>query len=358
MNKNLIHYQKSPNQVCLISDNWAPAHPLVLEAMTEANHDAAGSYGADPWTDEAHQLIQQAFKANCKIFMVPTGTGANVLALKLSCRRFESIICTDIAHIHYQESGAAESIVGAKLLTVAHQNGKMIPEALVKRLTSERAFAKHSTSPRVVSITQPTEFGTIYSISELEALSKLCKEEGLLLHIDGSRIYNAAVKLNIDLYEMISSIKVDILSLGGTKNGLLGAEALLIFNSSLYEGSDHMHKQSLQLLSKMRYLSCQYLPFFKQDLWKKLALHANQKAKEIEAIINKIPQLALSYPVETNQIFFTVPSKYAPLIQEKISCFLWDQEINQLRFIASWNTSDQDVKNVALAMADIFNSPA
>ncbi len=343
-------------KVCLASDNWTPVHPLVIQAVIEANVGYAPSYGSDPWTEEAGKLIQSAFKSNCKVFMVPTGTGANIIGLKLSCHRHESVICTDIAHIHYQESGAAESIIGCKLLTVPHQEGKITPDTIVKKLISERAFGKHSTSPRVLSITQPTEVGTVYSLKELEALSNLSKKENLLLHIDGSRLYNAAVSLNISLNEMIHAIRVDILSLGGTKNGLMGAEALLIFNPDLYEGSDHLHKQTLQLLSKMRYLSAQYIPLFKNNLWHTLATNANQRALEIAQVIKSIPQLSLSYPVESNQIFFTAPASWIPLIQKKLSCYLWNSEKNEVRFITSWNTSEQDVIDVKLAFSELAHN--
>lgn len=340
-------------KVCLASDNWAPAHPLVLKAVIEANEGCAPSYGSDQWTTEAQTLIQEIFRSKCKAFIIPTGTGANVFAFKLSCRPYESIICTDIAHVHYQESGATESIVGCKLLTVPHRAGKLTPEFVLKKLKSERAFGKHSTSPRVISITQPTEVGTVYSIEELQSLSRLCKEENLLLHMDGSRIYNAAISLNISLHELVKVAGLDLLSLGGTKNGLMGAESLVIFNPALLEGSDHLQKQTLQLMSKMRYLSTQYIPFFKNDLWHTLATHANQKAKEIASIIKDTPHLSLTYPVETNQIFFTAPTSWIPLIQERIFCHPWDQEKNEIRFIASWNTSDQDVQNVKSAFAEI-----
>lgn len=333
-------------KVSLASDNWAPAHPMAVQALVDANAGYAPSYGSDPWTEKAQKLIQGVFKRACKVFFVPTGTGANVFAFKLACRPYESIICTDIAHVHYQESGATESIAGCKLLTVSHQGGKLTPEAVLKKLKSERAFGKHSTSPRVLSITQPTEVGTLYSLEELKALSRLCKEENLLFHMDGSRLYNAAVGLKAGLHQIAENL--DLLSLGGTKNGLVGAESLVIFNPALYEGSDHLQKQTLQLLSKMRYLSAQYIPFFTNDLWHTLATHANQKAQEIASIIRATPHLSLTYPVETNQIFFTTPVSWIPLIQENIACYLWDQDKNEIRCIASWSTTDQDVENIKL----------
>lgn len=337
----------SQKKIFLASDNWAPVHPLIMESITEANKSYAPAYGTDSWTAEAQKLIQEVFRqSHCKVFIVPSGTGSNIFGLKLACRRFESIICTDIAHIQYQESGAAESIIGCKHLTIPHLEGKVTPSAVLKKIKSEKAFGKHSTVPKVLSITQPTEIGTVYSIDELLALSKLCQEENLFMHIDGSRFYQAAVALETPLHEIVEAAKPDVLSLGGTKNGLMGVEALLIFNPDLYEGSDHLHKQTLQLLSKMRYFSAQYLPFFKEKLWHSMAKHANEKAVEIADIIKETPHLSLSYPVETNQIFFTAPPAWIPLIQESVFCLLWDQEKNEIRFIASWCTSEDDIKDL------------
>lgn len=343
----------SEKKISLASDNWASAHPLVLKAIVEANEGYAPSYGSDVWTQEAATLIQKAFKSKGKVFVVPTGTGANIFALKLCCKAYESVICTDIAHIQYQESGSAEALIGCKLLTVPNKEGKITPDEIVKKLKKEKAFGKHSTSPRVLSITQPTEIGTVYTITELKALAKLCKEQNLFLHMDGSRLYNAAVSLNASLHEITEAAHVDVLSLGGTKNGLMGAEALLIFNPNLQEGSDHLQKQMLQLLSKMRYLSAQYIPFFKDDLWHTLATQANQKAQEIAFIIKSTPGLSLSYPVETNQVFFTAPAVWIPLIQEKIFCYSWDAEKNEVRFIASWNTSEQDIKELRSILSEV-----
>jgi threonine aldolase len=248
--------------------------------------------------------------------------------------------------MHYQESGAAESIAGCKLITVLHKNGKAVPEEIVRKLLKERAFGKHSTCPRILSIAQPTEVGTVYTIDELKTLSILCREQNLLLHMDGSRIYNAAVFLDSALDQITSAASVDLLSIGGTKNGLMFAEALLVMNSSLLAGCEHLQKQALQLVSKMRYLSAQYIPFFKNGLWHQLASHANQKAGEIADLIRDTPGLSLSYPVETNQIFFTAPAAWVPLIQEKILCYPWDAEKNEIRWIASWNTSEKEVASV------------
>lgn len=333
-------------KICLASDNFTSVHPTVMEAILKANQGHALPYGSDEWTVQAEKLIQHTFKAKPKVLIIPTGTGTNVLALKIACRRHESVICTDIAHINYQECGAIESIVGCKLLSVPHQEGKITPEGIMRKLQSERAFGKHSTSPRVLSITQPTEIGTIYTLKELKLLAKLCKEENLLFHMDGSRLYNAAVALKVSLDEIAQSAFLDLLSLGGTKNGLLCVESLLIFNPSLQESADHLHKQNLGVVSKMRYLSAQYIPFFKKELWHILATQANQKAQEIASFIKMTPHFSLSYPVETNQIFFTAPISWIPIIQEKILCYLWNKEKNEMRFITSWNTTKKDVEAV------------
>ncbi len=336
----------SQEKIWLASDNFAAAHPLIMEAIFDANRGHALPYGSDAWTLEAEQLIQEAFASPCKVLVVPTGTGANVLALKITCQKHESVICTNIAHIHHQESGAAESVVGCKLLLIPHKQGKATPEEVLKKLRAERAFGKHSTSPRVLSITQPTEVGTVYTLEELRELAKLCKEENLLLHMDGSRLYNAIVHLNTSFSEMIQACPLDVLSLGGTKNGLICAESLVIFSPHLQGGSDYLHKQSLQLVSKMRYLSAQYLPFFKEELWRTFATHANQKAQEIASLIEATPQLSLSYPVQTNQLFLTGPSSLISAIQEKIFCYPWNWEKSEIRLITSWNTTEEDIEGV------------
>lgn len=340
-------------KICLASDNWTSAHPLILKAIGEANEGYAPAYGTDAWTEEVQNLMHQVFQSTFKVLILPTGTGSNVLSLRICSRPHESVLCSDVAHIEQQESGAAQAVVGCKLITVPSHNGKITPDAIRKKLHREKAFGKHSTFPRTLSITQSTETGTVYTLDELRAIAKLCKEENLFLHVDGSRLYNAAVHLQTSLAEIINAANPDILSLGGTKNGLMGAEALLIFNPQLQEGSEYLQKQTLQLMSKMRYLSVQYLPFLKTDLWRTLALHANQKAAEIAAIVAGAPGFAISYPVETNQIFFTMPpDKIAPL-QEQIFCYPWNVEKHEFRFVTSWNTSDEDVAMVRQIFKEI-----
>lgn len=341
------------NKICLASENYTPVHPLIMEGIIAANNGPAPAYGGDRFTEEAEKLVHTLFESKPKVLFVPTGTGANVLVLKLACRAHESVICSDIAHLYYQESGAPEAVVGCKLLPVSHRGGKLFPEDILRKLKNERAFGKHTTSPRVLSITQPTELGTVYSQAELNALHKLCKEEGLLFHIDGSRIYNAIVSMKTTFPKMFNSIGVDLLSLGGTKNGLMCAEALLIFNPALEVGADHLQKQTLQLLSKMRYMTAQFIPFLKTELWQKLAQHANQKAQEIVQLIEKVPQLKISYPVETNQIFITAKPEILEHLHKTLQILSWDEERHEVRMIASWNTTDADIEGVRKTLAEI-----
>ncbi|MBS0586090.1 MAG: aminotransferase class I/II-fold pyridoxal phosphate-dependent enzyme [Verrucomicrobia bacterium] len=333
----------SYKKINLAGDNWSPAHPAVLQAVIEANQGDAAAYGGDPWTREAEKLLQKTFRAHCKVFFVPNGTGANVLALRLACQSYESVLCSDMAHIECKEAGAAEGIANKKLLTVPHKDGKITPDAIRKRLRQEQGSGRHGTLPRLLSITQPTEIGTVYSLEELRALADLLEEENLLLHMDGSRLYNAAARLNASLADMVEASCVDILSLGGTKNGLMNVESVLIFNPSLEAGSDYTHKQTLQLVSKMRYLSAQYIPLLTNDLWRPLAEQANESAQRIASFLKDSPDFRLAYPVETNQIFFTAPPALIPYLQEEISCYLWEPENHLVRFVTSWDTSFEDV---------------
>jgi threonine aldolase len=333
------------------SDNYTPVHPLIIEAISLANQGLSPPYGGDPWTEEATTLIQETFGRPCKVLLLPTGTGSNVLALKLACKSHASVLCSDIAHICYQESGAAEAIVGCKLIKVPSVGGKMTLADVRKTLARECAFGKHSTKPGILSITQPTEYGSLYSLKELAELSKLCREEKLILHMDGSRIYNAAAAMDVSLAEIAAG--VDILSIGGTKTGLMYAEALVIFNPELQEGADHLQKQTLQLLSKMRFIAAQYIPFFRDHLWHTLANHANEKAQEVAAMIQEVPGLHLSYPVETNQLFITLPEKWIPLFEQKILCYLWDQEKHEIRLVTSWNTSEKEIEQMQAFLASL-----
>ncbi len=331
-------------KICLASDNYTGAHPDVLQAVLEANQGTAQSYGEDLWTKKAEELIQEVLERKGKVHIVPSGTGANVFALKLACQGPASVICSDISHINTNETGAAEAVVGCKLLLVPHENGKISPDKILKRMKAETMFGKHSTFPAILSITQSTEVGTVYSLKEIKTLSKFCKEHNLLFHMDGSRLYNAAASLDASLYELTQDL--DLLSLGGTKNGMIQAEALVIFHPELQKNSEYVQKQILLLISKARFQSAQFIPYFEKKLWKSLAEHANKQAKKIAAVVEKSKPLRLSYPVETNQIFFTAPADVISKIQDRIACYVWNEEKGEIRFVTSWLTTDEEVRVV------------
>jgi threonine aldolase len=310
-------------------------------ALQEANQGYASSYGNDHFTQKAKSLIQKEVGRECQVLIVPTGTGANILSLKLALRCHESAVVTEMAHVQTNETGAAEAVVGCKLLTVSSILGKVTPDNVLKRIRSERLNGPHATSPKLLSITQPTEVGTVYTLEEIKALANLCREENLYLHMDGSRLYNAAVSLGVSLSTLTQY--VDILSLGGTKNGLVGAEALVIFNPAFLGPEEYFRKQTLQLTSKMRYLSVQFFPFFEKGLWKQLATNSNKKALEIASILESCPGYRLNYPVDSNQIFFSPPKDKTEMILEHVYCYLWNEEKNEIRFVTSWNTTEEDV---------------
>lgn len=335
---------KGIGEVCLASDNYTAAHPSIMEALLEVNQGAARAYGEDIWTEKAEKLIQKALDRKAKIHIVASGTGSNVFALKLACQGVDAVVCSDIAHINTNETGAVEAVVGCKLLTVPHVNGKISPEEILKKIKTETINGKHSTFPRILSITQSTEVGTVYTLKEIKALAKFCKENDLLFHMDGSRLYNAAVSLGASLQELTCDL--DLLSIGGTKNGLMQAEALVIFNPALQKNSEYVQKQILLLVSKARFQSAQFIPYFENQLWKPLAEHANRQAKKIAACLERSKKIRLSYPVETNQIFFTAPSNVIAKIQEKITCYLWNEDKGEIRLVTSWCTTDEDVKTV------------
>ena len=243
------------------------------------------------------------------------------------------------------EVGAPIAATGCKLITVKNQDGKLVPSELEKVIVQEREWGRHNNSPKVVSITQPTEYGTVYSLSELEAIHDVCKSNDLLLHMDGARIYNAAVALNTTL-DMLTK-HVDILSLGGTKNGLMFGEAVVIFNPTLKEGAPHLQKQLLQLDSKMRYLSAQFIPLFKQGLWKKYATQANKQCAYLAQSLEKLSGYTFAYPVQTNQIFTTIPKNVVHELQTSYS-FTYpysfcDQQVDMARLVTSFDTTTSEI---------------
>ncbi len=352
------------------SDNHAGVHPFVLAAITTANSGFTPAYGADPWSEMLRGAFKREFGAHAVGFPVFNGTGANVVALSSCLKRHEAVIAAAKSHIDVDECGAPERLGGFKLLTVATPNQKLTP-ALIRGQLARRGDT-HSVQPRVVSITQSTERGTVYSLDELRAIGAVAKAEGLILHLDGARIANAAVSLGCSLRECTTDVGVDVLSFGGTKNGLLAAEAVvgLSENYLAHYGEDlrYAHKQGTQLASKMRFASAQLLALFDgvpgQELWRKNAAHANAMANLLLAEVAKVSggNVTITQDVQANAIFARVPRRIVSPLQAKFAFYAWDetdaaQGYVVVRWMTSFQTTEADVRafaaelGIALAMA-------
>jgi threonine aldolase len=332
------------------SDNSATVHPLVLAAVARVNVGHAFGYGHDPYTEHVHGLIEKEFGGGAKAFLVFNGTAANVLSLRAVCRPWEAAICVDSAHLNVDEGGAPEAIAGVKLLTVSGEHGKLTPERVAERIV--RTGDEHAVQPRVVSISQCTELGTVYTFKETRALAEVAHEHGLLLHVDGARLANAAASLELPLRALTTDVGVDIVSFGGTKNGLLGAEAVVFLRPDAADGFQYLRKQSLQLASKMRFLAAQFEALLTDELWKRSAEHANAMALRLARGVNEFKHVAITHPVEANAVFARLPGKARIRLQEGFDFYTWDEATDEVRWMCSWDTTEDDVDDFIYAVED------
>jgi threonine aldolase len=323
------------------SDNYAGIHPEILDAIIKANPGHAGSYGGDDFTKEAIQKFRNLFGETTEVFFVYNGTGANVLGLSAMTQSFNSIICSDLAHINVDESTAPEKFLGCKLISILTKDGKIYPDQVEARVM--RVGDQHHPQAKVVSISQTTEYGTVYSVQEVKALSAVCKMNNLLLHMDGSRISNAAVSLGKDFREFTIDAGVDVLSFGGTKNGMMVGEAVVFLNPILANQFSYVRKQGMQLHSKMRFISAQFAALLSNDLWKRNADQANRMAKRLEAGLRKFPSIKITQSVDANGIFAIVPPTAIPILQQFGFFYVWNESLFEVRLMCSWDTKEQDV---------------
>jgi len=323
------------------SDNNAGIHPEILKAIGDANSEHVTGYGNDPYTERAICCFREYFGEDTGVFFVFNGTGANVVGLSALVRSHHSVICAETAHIQMDECGAPEKFLGCKLLPVASADGKITPEAVARHLHGFE-FEHHS-QPRVISISQVTEMGTVYSPEEIRSLAELAHRHGLYLHLDGARISNAAVSLGLPFRAFTRDCGVDVLSFGGTKNGMMMGEAVLIFNQALTCETKYLRKQGMQLFSKMRYVGAQFIAYFENELWKKNAAHANQMASLLEQEIRKIPQIRITQKVEANGIFAIIPRHIIQPLQEKYYFYLWNEQLSEVRWMTSFDTTESDI---------------
>jgi threonine aldolase len=331
------------------SDTAATIHPDVLAAIARANVGHAYGYGHDELTEALQQRFREHFGDGTRAYPVWGGSAANVLCLRAVCRPWHAVICADTAHLNVDEGGAPEAIAGVKLLPVAAEHGKLTPAAAQTRI--ERLGDEHAVQPRVISISQCTELGTVYSPEEVAALSQLAHEHGLLLHVDGARLSNAAAALGASLQEITAGAGVDLLSFGGTKNGLLGAEAVVFLTPELGEGFEYLRKQSLQLASKMRFLSAQLDALLSDDLWLRCATHANAMAALLAQRVEGIEGVEVTRPVQSNAVFARMPAAASAELQRQYDFYVWDERASEVRWMCSWDTTEADVEQFAAAVA-------
>jgi len=332
------------------SDNNAGVHPEVLEAIARANQGHVVAYGDDPYTRSAVAKFEEHLGSGIDVFFTFNGTGANVLGLQAINRPYHAVLCSDYAHIYTDECGAPEKHTGCKLIPLAHQDGKITVDQV--RHAYHGIGDQHHVQVRVISITQSTEMGTVYRPEEIRALAKFAHEHDMFLHMDGARIANAAVFLKLTLREATSDLGVDVLSFGGTKNGILGGDAVVFFNRSLSSDFLFLRKQGMQLNSKMRFVAAQFEALLTNDLWKRNAEHANRMAKVLEGEVRKIPNVRIVWNVEANGVFAQIPKHAVEKIKKQYFFYPWIEDEGIVRWMCSFDTTEEDIRDFVRVVAE------
>ncbi|NOY37239.1 MAG: low specificity L-threonine aldolase [Chlorobi bacterium] len=335
------------------SDNNAPVHPEIMKAMLAVNEGHTIAYGDDPYTEVATEKIRLLFGKDVCVYLVFTGTAANVLNLAAATHPWQSVVCAETSHIHEDECGAPEKFTGCKLLPVQTDDGKLTPESIATQLYGFN-FEHHS-QPRIISITQSTELGTVYTPQEIKAITDLAHNKELVVHVDGARIANAAAFLDISFKEMISDTGIDLLSFGGTKNGMMYGEAVVFLNTSLSENFKYIRKQGMQLASKMRYIAVQFDAYLTDDLWLHNARHANRMAHLLAEKAARIDGIKITRKVEANGVFAKIPKEIIHALQKEFFFYVWDENASVVRWMASWDTTEEDVDRFVSAIQNLLS---
>jgi len=323
------------------SDNYAGIHPEILAAISRANVDHAIAYGEDDQTEHLRHLIREHFGDDATVFPVFNGTGANVVAMQAMTRSWQAVICANTAHVNADEGGAPEKVAGLKLWLVDTPDGKLTPDLID---TQAWGFEfEHRAQPAVVTITQTTEYGTCYTADEIRAITEHCHSKGLLVHLDGARIANAAVTLGQPFRAFTTDAGVDLVSFGGTKNGALAAEAIIVLRPDLAAGLPHLRKSAMQLASKMRFISAQLIALLDGDLWQRNAAHANAMAQRLASAVADVPGITITQQVQANAVFATMPKDMIARISEQVRFYVWDEARNEVRWMCSWDTTPKEV---------------
>jgi threonine aldolase len=332
------------------SDNYAGVHPEVLAALAEANGGHQVAYGDDVYTGRLREVFRGHFGERAQAYPVFNGTGANVVGLQSMARRWTAVVCAETAHINVDEGGAPEKVAGLKLMSVPTPDGKLTPE-----LIDRQAWGwgdEHRAQPNLVSITQSTELGTLYTVEEITAICAHAHQLGMGVHLDGARIANAAAALGVPLRAFTTDAGVDVLSFGGTKNGLMAAEAVVVLNPEAATGLKYLRKSSMQLASKMRFVSAQFIALLEGDLWLRGARHSNAMAARLHEAVRGIPEVTVTRPVQANAVFAIVPKDVTERLQKRFRFYTWDEHTGEVRWMCSFDTTEQDVDAFAAALKE------
>ena len=339
-----------PSSRGFASDNYAGVHPEVLAAIVAANGGHQVAYGEDEYTARLTEVLAGTFERAVDVYPVFNGTGANVLALQAVTPRWASVLTTSSAHIHADEAAAPERVGGLKVNVIDTPDGKLTPQLIEAH--PSRVGDEHFAQIGVVSITNSTEVGTVYTAAEIRAIADLVHERGWVLHLDGSRLANAAAALGVGLHELTTDAGVDILSLGGTKSGAMIAEAVVVLAPERVAGATYLRKQSMQLASKMRFVSAQLLALFDGDLWRRNAGHANAMARRLADAVADIDGVRLVTDVEANAVFPILPREVSERLMERFRFYFWDETTGQVRWMCAWDTTESDVDAFAAAVRE------
>lgn len=337
------------------SDNYSGVHPAVLERLARVNSEHAVAYGDDPYTEEAVGVLRRHLGPDCDVRFCWNGTGGNIVALSALLAPWDAVICAANAHINTDECGAAEHMAGIKLMTVpASDDGKLTPERIAPTLDACLGF-EHQRQPRVVSISNVTEYGTVYTPDELRALTGYAHSRGLLVHCDGARLANAAAALDVPIAAITSEAGLDALTFGGTKNALMGAEAVVIFNTRHHSGLWQLRKENAQLASKMRYVAAQFSALYEGELWRECAASANAAAARFVAGLDRIGITPL-YSPDANEIFAVLPDPIREPLMDRFHFYSWDSAPGAVRWVCSWDTTADEVDAFLDALTEALDT--
>ena len=333
------------------SDNYSGIHPEIFEAIQRANTQHQISYGDDFFTQEANQLFEKTF-GKVEVLYTFNGTGANVTCLKCCTLPFQAVVCSEYAHILADECGAPTQSIGCSLLPLKTNDGKLTPD-MIKPLLN-RIGNVHNTQPKVISISQSTELGTVYTIKELNALCDFAHANGMYVHLDGARISNAVAALGVSLKEATVDCGIDIMSFGGTKNGLMIGEAVLIFNEELKANAPYFHKQTGQLFSKNRFIAAQFGALLTNDLWLRMATHANEMARLLATKVGELPEVQITRSVDANAVFAIIPVEVIQSLRSQYPFYEWDAETHEQRWMCSFDTTEEEVIGFVNALKELL----